>query len=71
MSLQNTIVAVGGALAPSAVVEATSWTAAFALLTLAPLAAVVVLRPLLCDEHARIAERERRLSLPRLMEASS
>ena len=49
MSLQNTILAVGGALAPSvfgAVVEATSWTSAFAVLALAPLVAVFVLRPL-------------------------
>jgi sugar phosphate permease len=74
MSLQNTILAVGGALAPfafGAVVEATSWTAAFALLALAPLAAFVVLRPLLGDEDARLAERERRLSELRLAEASS
>jgi sugar phosphate permease len=74
MSLQNTILAVGGALAPSAfgaVVEATSWTGAFALLALAPLAAVAVLRPLLGDEDARIAERERRLSELRPLEASS
>ena len=62
MSLQNTILAVGGALAPSvfgAVVEATSWTSAFAVLALAPLVAVFVLRPLEGDEDARIAERER------------
>jgi sugar phosphate permease len=65
MSLQNTILAVGGALAPSAfgaVVEATSWTSAFAALALAPLLAVFVLRPLVGDEDARIAERERRLA---------
>jgi hypothetical protein len=73
MSLQNTILAVGGALAPSAfgaVVEATSWTGAFALLGLAPLAAVLVLRPLVGDEDARLAERERRLSELRPVEAS-
>jgi len=65
MSLQNTILAVGGALAPSAfgaVVEATSWTSAFAVLALAPLLAVFVLRPLEGDEDARLAERERRLT---------
>jgi sugar phosphate permease len=73
MSLQNTILAVGGALAPSAfgaVVEATSWTSAFAALALAPLAAVFVLRPLEGDEDERLAERERRLTEIRLMEAT-
>jgi sugar phosphate permease len=73
MSLQNTILAVGGALAPSAfgaVVEATSWTSAFAVLAIAPLAAVFVLRPLEGDEDARLAERERRLTEIRLMEAT-
>jgi sugar phosphate permease len=73
MSLQNTILAVGGALAPSAfgaVVEATSWTSAFVVLAVAPLLAVFVLRPLEGDEDARLAERERRLGELRLMEAS-
>ena len=73
MSLQNTILAVGGALAPSAfgaVVEATSWTSAFAVLALAPLLAVFVLRPLEGDEDARIAERERRLTELRPLEVS-
>jgi MFS family permease len=74
MSLQNTILAVGGALAPSAfgaVVDATSWAGAFAILALAPLAAVFVLRPLEGDEDERLAERERRLAELRLLEASS
>jgi sugar phosphate permease len=74
MSLQNTILAVGGALAPSAfgvVVGAMSWMSAFAVLALAPLLAVVVLRPLEGDEDARLAERERRLAELRLMEASA
>jgi MFS family permease len=65
MSLQNTILAVGGALAPSgfgAVVDATSWASAFAILALAPLVAVFVLRPLEGDEDERLAERERRLA---------
>jgi sugar phosphate permease len=73
MSLQNTILAIGGALAPSlfgAVVEATSWTSAFAVLALAPLLAVFVLRPLEGDENARLAERERRLTELRLLEVS-
>jgi sugar phosphate permease len=63
MSLQNTIISVGGAVAPPAfgvLVEATSWTASFALLALAPLAAFVVLRPLEGDEDARIEARDRR-----------
>jgi sugar phosphate permease len=73
MSLQNTILAVGAALAPSlfgAVVDATSWRGAFAVLALAPLAAVFVLRPLEGDEDARLAERERRLTALRPMEAA-
>jgi hypothetical protein len=52
-------------------VTATSWTGAFVRLALEPLAAVLVLCPLLGDEDARIAERERRLSELRLLEASS
>jgi sugar phosphate permease len=63
MSLQNTIISVGGAAAPPAfglLVEATSWTASFALLALAPLAAYGILRPLEGDEDARIAARARR-----------
>jgi MFS family permease len=73
MSLQNTILAVGGALAPSAfgaAVEATSWTAAFAVLALAPLLAVFVLQPLEGDEDARVADRERRLAQLQPMEAA-
>jgi sugar phosphate permease len=73
MSLQNTILAVGGALAPSAfgaAVEATSWTAAFAVLALAPLLAIFVLQPLEGDEDARMADRERRLAQLRPMEAA-
>jgi sugar phosphate permease len=64
MSLQNTIISVGGALAPPAfgvLVEATSWTASFALLATAPLAAFLVLGPLEGDEDARIAARALRV----------
>jgi MFS family permease len=64
MSLQNTILAVGGAVAPfafGATVQGTSWTAAFALVALAPFAAFTVLAPLEGDEEERIADRERRL----------
>jgi sugar phosphate permease len=74
MSLQNTILAIGGALAPSAfgaAVEATSWTAALAALALAPLLAVFVLHPLEGDEDERMADRERRLAQLRPMEAAS
>jgi sugar phosphate permease len=63
MSLQNTIISIGGVLAPTAfgvLVEATSWTAAFAVLAVAPLAAFLVLRPLEGDEDARVAARVRR-----------
>lgn len=68
MSLQNTIISVGGAVAPAAfgaLVGATSWPAAFALLALAPLAAHVVLRPLVAEEDRRADARRQRLdSLP-------
>ena len=60
MSLQNTLISVGGVLAPTAfgvLVEATSWTAAYVVLALAPLAAFAVLRPLEGDEDDRIADR--------------
>jgi sugar phosphate permease len=60
MSLQNTLISVGGVLAPSAfgvLVEATSWTAAYVVLALAPLAAFAVLRPLEGEEDDRIAAR--------------
>jgi sugar phosphate permease len=60
MSLQNTLISVGGVLAPSAfgvLVEATSWTAAYVALALAPLAAFAVLRPLEGEEDDRIAAR--------------
>ena len=63
MSLQNTLISVGGVLAPSAfgvLVEATSWTAAYVVLALAPLAAFAVLSPLEGEEDDRIAARARR-----------
>jgi sugar phosphate permease len=63
MSLQNTLISVGGVLAPIAFgvfVEATSWTAAYVVLALAPLAAFAVLRPLEGDEDDRNAARVRR-----------
>ena len=60
MSLQNTLISVGGVLAPSAfgvLVEASSWTAAYVVLALAPLAAFAVLAPLEGEEDDRIAAR--------------
>jgi sugar phosphate permease len=60
MSLQNTLISVGGVLAPSVfgvLVEATSWTTAYVVLALAPLAAFAVLSPLEGEEDDRIAAR--------------
>jgi predicted MFS family arabinose efflux permease len=65
VSLQNTIVAVGGALAPAGfgvLVAATSWTLGFAACAVAPVLAWLALAPLLGDETARVKERERRLA---------
>jgi sugar phosphate permease len=65
VSLQNTIVSVGGAIAPAAfgtLVAATSWTAGFALCAAAPVVAFAVLGPLAGEETARVLERERRLA---------
>ena len=65
VSLQNTIVSVGGALAPAGfglLVAATSWTLGFAVCALAPALAWLALAPLLGDETARAHERERRLA---------
>ncbi len=56
MSLQNAIIAAAGALAPAlfgAVVEATAWPPAFALIALAPALAFVVLAPLEREEERR------------------
>jgi sugar phosphate permease len=64
VSLQNTIVAVGSALAPAAfgwLVHVASWSIAYAACAVAPIAAYVVLAPLVADERARAAARERRL----------
>ncbi|MDX6722569.1 MAG: hypothetical protein QOD73_973 [Solirubrobacteraceae bacterium] len=73
MSFQNTIIAIGGAVAPSAfgaLVDATSWAGGFAVLAVAPLLAMWVLRPLEGEEDRRLAERARRLAELRPMEAS-
>jgi len=75
MSMQNTIVAVVGALTPAAfgaLVEATAWPLAFAVLGLGPVAAWLVLRPLVAEEDGRAAARIARLAAPdpRPVEAS-
>lgn len=64
MSMQNTIVAVGGAASPAvfgAAVEAFGWAPAFLALAAGPLAAWLVLAPLVGDEDARVARRAARL----------
>jgi sugar phosphate permease len=65
VSLQNTIVAVGGALAPAAfgwLVHAASWGVAYAACAAAPVTAFVVLAPLVGEERQRARARERRLA---------
>ena len=68
MSVQNTLIAIGTALAPAlfgVVVDASSWTVAYGLCALALIAAYAVLGPLVGDEEHRIRERaRRRQSLP-------
>jgi hypothetical protein len=62
--MQNTIVAVGGAASPAlfgALVETVGWAPAYVALALGPLAAWLVLAPLVGDEDARVARRAARL----------
>ena len=64
MSLQNTLLTAAGVVVPLAfatIVAATSWQAAFALLTLCPLAGLAVLAPLRGEEEGRRAARRARL----------
>lgn len=64
MSMQNTIVAVGGAVSPAlfgAAVEAVGWAPAYVALAAGPLAAWRVLAPLVGDEDVRVARRAARL----------
>jgi sugar phosphate permease len=76
MSLQNTVISIGGMLAPTAfgvLVEATSWNAAYVVLGLAPLVAFVVLAPLEGEEDERLAARAlraREAPEPRTVEAT-
>lgn len=65
MSMQNTMVSAGGALAPAlfgALVGATAWPVGFALAALAPLSAWLVLRPLVVEEQRRADARAARTS---------
>jgi MFS family permease len=65
VSLQNTIVAVGGALAPAgfgALVHASSWAVAYGTCALAPVVAFVLLAPLVRDETDRADARTLRLA---------
>jgi MFS family permease len=65
MSLQNTVVSILGMTAGplfGALVDATSYRAAFLLFTLAPLVGWVVLRPLEGDEDRRADARRKRLA---------
>lgn len=67
LSFQNTIVSVGGFLAPlgfGLLVAATSWTAGYAAVAAGPLAALLLLRRLECDEERRVRERAHRLGQP-------
>lgn len=60
LGIQTSVVWASGAAAPivfGALVEATSWRAAFAVAALCPLAGWAVLRPLVSDERRRMAAR--------------
>lgn len=64
MSMQNTIVAVGGAVSPAlfgVLVEHAGWSAGYLAVAAGPLAAWWVLRPLVGDEDDRVADRTARL----------
>ncbi|MDX6667657.1 MAG: hypothetical protein QOK04_1037 [Solirubrobacteraceae bacterium] len=65
IGVQNTVLSAAGVLAPigfAAVVTATSWPAAWVLLTISQLAGVLVLGPLVGEERARRAAREERMA---------
>jgi MFS family permease len=74
MSLQNTIVSVGGTVAPTAfgaLVATTSWPVAWGTVALAPAAALVLLQPLMADERRRAALRHSLLRQPRVQGAGA
>jgi predicted MFS family arabinose efflux permease len=65
MGLQNTIVSVGGTLAPTAfgaLVHAAGWSTAYAAAALGPVLALALLAPLQQDEARRARERAARLA---------
>lgn len=64
MSMQNTIVAIGGAVTPAlfgALVEHAGWAVGYLAVAAGPLAAWRVLAPLVGDEDDRVAQRSARL----------
>jgi sugar phosphate permease len=65
MGLQNTIVSVGGAVAPTAfgaLVHAAGWSTAYAAAAIGPVLALALLAPLQHDEARRARERDARLA---------
>jgi sugar phosphate permease len=65
IGVQNTVLSAGGVLAPigfAAAVTATSWPAAWALLTVSQLAGVAALAPLVSEERRRRAARRARMA---------
>jgi sugar phosphate permease len=65
MSLQNTIVSVGGTVAPTAfgaLVHAAGWSTAYAAAAIGPVVALAILAPLQLDEARRARERAARLA---------
>ena len=63
------VISAGAGVGFGAVVAATSWPAAFALLAILPLAGWLLLGPLVCEEEQRAQARERRLRANRLKAA--
>jgi sugar phosphate permease len=65
MSLQNTVVSVGGTIAPTAfgaLVHAAGWSTAYAAAAVGPVIALALLAPLQLDEARRARERDARLA---------
>ncbi len=72
MGMQNTIISVGTTASPVAfglLVEASSWSAAYALLALLPVLGWLVLRPLEAEEEDRAQAREARSRLSESLRA--
>jgi sugar phosphate permease len=67
MSLQNTIVSVGGTIAPTAfgaLVHSAGWSTAYAAAAVGPVIALAILAPLQLDEARRARERAARVARP-------